>query len=72
MALATANITKAHGGLGARFANLVEALQARAARRKIYRETYSELASLSNRDLADLGLARSEIGRIAWQAANEI
>ncbi|SNT32171.1 DUF1127 domain-containing protein [Antarctobacter heliothermus] len=72
MALATANITKAHGGLGARFASLLETLQTRTARRKVYRETYRELASLSNRDLADLGLARSEIGRIAWQAANEI
>ncbi|MBV7396840.1 DUF1127 domain-containing protein [Mameliella sediminis] len=71
MAHATAISSKAHSGFGARFAGFVEMLQARHARRKVYKQTYAELAALSNRDLADLGLARSEISRIAWQAANE-
>lgn len=38
-------------------------------RRKIYRTTLTELRSLGNRDLADLGLARSELQRVAWEAA---
>ncbi|QBF31237.1 DUF1127 domain-containing protein [Thalassococcus sp. S3] len=40
-------------------------------RRKLYRETLNELSSLSNRDLADLGLNRSMLKRVAWQAAYE-
>jgi uncharacterized protein YjiS (DUF1127 family) len=34
-----------------------------------YRETYKELAQLSNRDLADVGIRRSEIQAIARQSA---
>lgn len=71
MAHTTANITNAQSGLGARVSGLVATFQARRARRRVFKQTYAELASLSNRDLADLGLARSEIARVAWQAANE-
>ncbi len=39
------------------------------ARRRIARTTYSELASLSDRELADLGMARSQLRRIACEAA---
>jgi len=46
-------------------AQLVEA----AAQRKIYRATVAELSELSNRELADLGLHRSMIKRIALEAA---
>ena len=34
-----------------------------------YRETYNELMRLSSRDLADLGIARSEIPKIARESA---
>lgn len=54
------------------FAGLVASLKARRARRKVYNETFRELSALSNRELADLGLGRSEIRRVALQAANEI
>lgn len=37
-----------------------------------YRETYNELMQLSNRDLADVGIRRSEIAHIARQAAAQI
>jgi uncharacterized protein YjiS (DUF1127 family) len=37
-----------------------------------YRQTYNELMQLSNRDLADVGIQRSEIPEIARQAAAEI
>ncbi|WP_081780776.1 DUF1127 domain-containing protein [Sulfitobacter noctilucicola] len=35
----------------------------------VYRRTRSELASLSDRSLADLGIARSNIRRMALEAA---
>ena len=31
-----------------------------------YNESVRELAHLSDRELADIGISRSEIGRIAW------
>lgn len=37
-----------------------------------YRETYNELMRLSSRDLADLGIARSEIPSIARQTAGGV
>lgn len=49
----------------------VEALKVKFARYRVYRETISELSSLSNRELADLGLNRSMIKRLALQAAYE-
>ena len=53
-----------------RGAHLLERAAARHARNRIYNKTASELYALSNRDLADLGISRSEIRRIAWEAAN--
>ena len=46
-------------------------LRERNARRRLYRETLRELGQLSNRELSDLGLHRSMIRRVAWQAAYE-
>jgi len=39
------------------------------AKQKIYRQTFSELNALSNRELADLGINRSAIKNIALEAA---
>lgn len=39
------------------------------ARRRIYAQTVFELNSLSDRDLSDLGLSRSNIGSVAREAA---
>ncbi|WP_083194251.1 DUF1127 domain-containing protein [Leisingera sp. JC1] len=44
-------------------------LRSAIARRKIYRTTCHELSVLSDRDLADLGIARSSIRRLALEAA---
>ena len=52
-------------------ASLFAAVKARIARYRIYRETVNELSALSNRELADLGLHRSMIKRLAMQAAEE-
>ncbi len=47
---------------------MFEALKSRYANWKLYSRTVSELESLSNRDLADLGIARSDIPRLAREA----
>jgi uncharacterized protein YjiS (DUF1127 family) len=44
-------------------------LSRRYQRWRLYNRTVTELESLSNRDLADLGIARSDIPRIARDAA---
>ncbi|WBU61884.1 DUF1127 domain-containing protein [Paracoccus albus] len=44
-------------------------LQEARARRAVYRQTVSELSSLSARELDDLGIHRSMITRIASEAA---
>ncbi|MGJ8543935.1 MAG: DUF1127 domain-containing protein [Sulfitobacter sp.] len=36
----------------------------------IYNRTYNELAALSNRELADLGIPRSHIRRLALESMN--
>ena len=47
------------------FAELTEA----AERRRVYKSTYAELASLSARELSDIGLSKANIGAIAYEAA---
>ncbi|MCB1332130.1 MAG: DUF1127 domain-containing protein [Roseivivax sp.] len=42
------------------------------SRRRVFRTTLRELQALSDRELADLGLHRSMLRRIAQQAANEM
>ena len=39
------------------------------ARRRVYRETYLEFSMLSDRNLADLGIPRSNIRYLALEAA---
>ncbi|MGH1415897.1 MAG: DUF1127 domain-containing protein [Pelagimonas sp.] len=72
MAYATQISTDAQSGLAARFTDIMIDLRARMARRKVYKDTIRELQLLSNRDLADLGLNRSIIRRVAYQAAYEV
>ncbi|MBP1807046.1 DUF1127 domain-containing protein [Rubellimicrobium aerolatum] len=45
------------------------ALAQRLARYRLYRQTLDELGSLSDRDLADLGIHRSQIVDIATESA---
>lgn len=47
---------------------MFEVLKTRIATWKRYSRTVSELQSLSNRELADLGIARTDIGRVARDA----
>jgi uncharacterized protein YjiS (DUF1127 family) len=47
---------------------MFEVLKSRVATWKRYSRTVSELQALSNRELADLGIARTDISRIARDA----
>ncbi|NVO29096.1 DUF1127 domain-containing protein [Donghicola sp. C2-DW-16] len=53
------------------FAGFFEGLKVRFARQMLIRETIKELNALTSRELADLGLHRSQITGIAIAAANE-
>ncbi len=48
---------------------MFETLKARYATWKKYSRTVAELEALSTRDLADLGLSRADITRVAREAA---
>jgi uncharacterized protein YjiS (DUF1127 family) len=48
---------------------MFETLKTRITAWKRYSRTVSELESLSNRELADLGISRTDIGRIARDAS---
>ena len=48
---------------------MFEVLKSRINTWKRYNRTVTELQSLSNRELAELGIARAEIERIARDAA---
>ena len=48
---------------------MFETLKTRYSMWKRYSRTVSELEALSNRDLADLGISRADIYRIAREAA---
>lgn len=39
------------------------------ARRRTYRQTLGELAAMTDRELADIGISRLSIGQIALEAA---
>lgn len=59
-------------GFGATLDTIAAELRGFFARRRLYRETLRELNGLSNRELADLGLHRSQIKRIAIEAVNDL
>ena len=66
MAYAATNTT---GGIAGRLSALSAAITERLARHRVYNQTFRELSQLSGRDLADLGIHRSQIKRIAYEAA---
>lgn len=68
MAYAITTLAGPHG-LSDRLAGLVAAVRTSLAQRRVYRQTLRELRSLNSRELADLGIHRSMITRIAMEAA---
>jgi len=68
--MAYLNTTSAAGnGFAAAAASFYNGLATRYAQHRLYRETYNGLRALSDRDLSDLGLHRSQLKRIALEAA---
>ncbi len=69
------NISAGNAGIFAQIAARLTEARERFARnrlrRHIFRQTMSELSALSTRELADLGLHRSMIRRVAWQEAQK-
>lgn len=69
MAYATQDRALAGTTLAQRVADLRATVGERVARYRVYRQTMLELANLSDRDLADLGVHRADIRGIARDAA---
>lgn len=53
--------------LADRFNAVLSLIAARRKQARVYRATFNELSSLSNRELADLGMSRSQIRSIALE-----
>jgi uncharacterized protein YjiS (DUF1127 family) len=62
-------VTPAALGNRSAFSTLKAKLAERLARYRVYRQTLAELGHLSERELADLGIHRSQITSIATEAA---
>lgn len=59
----------AGNGVVERLGNVVRVVRDMIERRRVYNRTLRELRALSNRELADLGLHRAMITRVAAEAA---
>ena len=68
MAYVNTTRTVTHG-LADRFAAFVKSIKLAAQRRAVYDQTVRELNGLTNRELADLGIARLNIQDVARTAA---
>ena len=62
--MAYVNVTNAPS-IADRFNALLAGMATRRTQRRVYRATFDELSSLSNRELSDLGMCRSQIRSIA-------
>lgn len=62
--------TAHHSSFTARVASAFEGIAARYRQNRLYRETFNGLNALTDRELADLGLHRSELARVAKDAVN--
>ena len=63
------NTRAADFGLRAHLSAALDSVTERFARYRLYRQTLTELGYLSARELADLGIHRSQIHSIATEAA---
>ncbi|TNF20964.1 MAG: DUF1127 domain-containing protein [Rhodobacteraceae bacterium] len=68
MAHALSN-TRSGFSLSAIFTRLADAWKTAGAQRAVFNRTYNELQALSDRELADIGIARVEIADISRQEA---
>lgn len=69
--MAYVNTTTTHtSSLFARIGTAFDALATRYKKHRLYRETFDGLSALSNRELTDLGLNRSELRRVSREASH--
>lgn len=61
--------TRAAAPIAAPVVGFFNTLAERVARYRVYRDTVVELTKLSDRELADLGLARQNLRAVAFEAA---
>ena len=66
------NLTQSSNGLFGWAPALLSELRSRYQRKRVYRQTLRELSALSARELDDLGLNRSMLKRVAWQASQGV
>jgi uncharacterized protein YjiS (DUF1127 family) len=64
--MAYVNVTTAPS-LADRFNAVLSMIATRRKQGRVYRTTFNELSSLSNRELADLGMSRSQIRSVALE-----
>ncbi|KNG95137.1 DUF1127 domain-containing protein [Pseudaestuariivita atlantica] len=69
MAYVTTNFPTAHVAGESRIAGMVADIRDAWTRRRVYRKTLNELQALSARELNDLGLNRSMLHQVAYEAA---
>ena len=67
--MAYVNSRSSSASIADRFVAFFKAGKEAIERRNVYNRTVAELTALSDRDLADLGVARHNIGRVAREAA---
>ena len=70
--MTTATTTYLGHSIGHFLRDALDAYRKSAARRAAYRRTLRELRSMSDRELADIGIYRGEISNIASAAAAQI
>ncbi|MFN7224012.1 MAG: DUF1127 domain-containing protein [Paracoccaceae bacterium] len=68
MAYVNSSRTAAYG-IADRAAAIVKSFRVGLERRRVFKQTVRELQALSNRELADLGIHRAMISRVANEAA---
>ena len=61
--------TAAHPSVFAQISAFFEGAATRYKQHRLYRATFDELSALSNRELADLGLNRSDLRRVSLEAS---
>jgi uncharacterized protein YjiS (DUF1127 family) len=54
------------------FRGLLEGWRTELARHRVFERTYGELSALTDRDLADIGVSRSQVVDLAWDAAKRV
>ncbi len=68
--MAYVNSTRvARNGLADRFSTLAETIRTTLRQRRLYAQAVRELSTLSDRELADLGISRLSIADVAREAA---